>query len=187
MLMKLAGKLVLALTGYRYTVASDVLSDPKQVLVGFPHTSLIDGVVAMAVFAAHGLPFHILVKQELFVPPLSWLLNALGCIAVDRKANNNVVAMMAQQFNSQAKFALALAPEATRSHNGETRPIKMGFWHIAKAANVPIVLMSLDKTSKQGRIFAKVQPSHDMAADLLHIQALYAPLGITVLLPVTKD
>ncbi len=184
--MKLAGKLVLALTGYSYTVDADVLNDPKQVLVGFPHTSLIDGVVAMAVFAAHGLPFHILVKQELFVPPLSWLLNALGCIPVDRGAASNVVGMMVQQFNSQPKYALAVAPEATRSSNGETRPIKLGFWHIAKAANVPIVLMSLDKSSKQGRIFAKVMPTDDMAADLLQIQALYAPLGITVLLPAPK-
>ena len=67
------------------------------------------------------------------------ILEALGGIAVDRKSNQDIVTQMVDIFQHNDKFNLVIAPEATRAKNGETRrPIRTGFWHIAKAAMSPL-------------------------------------------------
>lgn len=183
MLAQALGKLVFKIQGWHYEVNPEALSEPKQVMVGFPHTTNLDGVRAIALFSALNLNYHVLVKQELFKFPLAPLLKALGCIPVDRAASKNVVQQMVDEFAKHERFSLVLAPEATRGKDGEKRPIRTGFWHIAKATNTPIVLMLSDSTQKMGRIFAKVMPSDSIEKDLLEIKRLYAEYGIEVCLP----
>ncbi|MDU6284819.1 MAG: acyltransferase, partial [Acinetobacter sp.] len=61
----------------------------------------------------------------------------------------------------------------------ERKPIRTGFWHIAKAANVPIVLMYANARSKQGGILGKIYPT-DLQKDLETIKELYAQFDIDV-------
>jgi len=183
MLAQTLGKLVFKIQGWQYEVNPEAISDPKQVMVGFPHTTNLDGVRAIALFSALNLNYHVLVKQELFKFPLGPVLKALGCIPVDRAASKNVVQQMVDEFAKHERFSLVLAPEATRGKDGEQRPIRTGFWHIAKATQTPIVLMLSDSKNKMGRIFAKIMPSDSMENDLLEIQKQYAAYGINVVLP----
>ena len=183
MLTQGLGKLFFKLHGWTYEVNPETISDPKQVLIGFPHTTNLDGIRAVALFSALNLNYHILVKQELFKFALGPMLKALGCIPVDRAASKNVVQQMVDEFAKHERFSLILAPEATRGKDGEQRPIRTGFWHIAKATHTPIVLMLSDSKNKIGRIFAKITPSDSMENDLLEIQKLYAAYGIDVILP----
>jgi 1-acyl-sn-glycerol-3-phosphate acyltransferase len=180
MISSALGKLTLKLNGWNFKVNHDVLSDKKQVMIGFPHTSNKDGVVAVATFNVLGLNYHLLVKKELFRFPLGPLLKSLGCIPVDRIKSKNVVQQMVEEFALHDRFSLAVAPEATRGKDGEKRPIRTGFWHIAKATNVPIVLMHADSDAKMAFIFAKVYPSDSMDNDLREIQRLYAERGVEV-------
>lgn len=186
MIGQLIGKTFFKATGWHYEVAADALSDPKQVIIGFPHTTNMDTVRAMALLNILGLPYHILVKQELFKPVLGQLLGGLGCIPVDRKNSKNIVQQMAEEFAKHQRFTLVIAPEATRGKNGEKPPIRTGFWHIAKAANVPIVLMLADNRQQKGVVLGKIYPSEDLNTDLQQIQALYAAQGIEVVLPSNK-
>lgn len=177
------GKLAFKVNGWTYEINPEAVNDPKNVMVGFPHTSNFDGVIAISVFQILNLNYHLLVKKELFRFPMGPILKSLGCIPVDREKSKNIVQQMVEVFAKHERFTLAVAPEATRGKNGERRPIRTGFWHIAKATNVPIVLMLSDNKHKVGRVFAKVYPSDSMENDLQEIKRLYAQYDVEISLP----
>lgn len=77
MIRQLLGKTVFKSIGWTYEVAPDALSDPKQVIIGFPHTTNMDAVRAIALFNILQLPYHLLVKQELFKPQGKRTIKAL--------------------------------------------------------------------------------------------------------------
>ena len=183
MLNKFIGESAFKLAGWQYHVEPDVLED-KQVIVGFEHTSMMDAVLSLALFKMYDIKIHTLIKKELFKGPMKPILEAMGGIAVDRKANKDIVSVMVEHFQNNEKFNLVIAPEATRAKNGETRkPIRTGFWHIAKAANVPIVLMYANSKTKQGGIFGKIYPT-DLAHDLALIKQLYKEnAGLDIIIP----
>jgi 1-acyl-sn-glycerol-3-phosphate acyltransferase len=95
---------------------------------------------------------------------------------------------MVELFETHESFNLVIAPEGTRAKNGEARkPIRTGFWHIAKAANVPIVMMYANAKTKQGGILGKIYPS-DLNQDLQTIQRLYKEkVGLDVCIPESKQ
>lgn len=82
---------------------------------------------------------------------------------------------------------MVIAPEATRAKTGEVRkPIRTGFWHIAKSANVPIVLMYANLKTKQGGIFEKIYPT-DLDHDMALIKQLYKEhVGLDIVIPEPK-
>ncbi|WP_089605057.1 1-acyl-sn-glycerol-3-phosphate acyltransferase [Acinetobacter piscicola] len=183
---KLLGELAFKLSGWTYEVKPNVL-EKKQVIIGFEHTSMMDAVLSLAIFQIHDLKIHTLIKKELFKGPMKPILERVGGIAVDRKSNQDIVTQMVELFQSNDKFNLVIAPEATRAERGEARkPIRTGFWHIAKAAGVPIVLMYANSKTKQGGIFGKIYPS-DIDQDLAEIKRLYKEhTGLDIVIPEPK-
>ena len=183
MLNKFLGESAFKLAGWQYHVEPDVLED-KQVIIGFEHTSMMDAVLSIALFQIYDLKVHTLIKKELFKGPFKPLLKAVGGIPVDRKANKDIVTQMVEHFQNNEKFNLVIAPEATRAKQGEARkPIRTGFWHIAKAANVPIVLLYANSKTKQGGILGKIYPT-DLAHDLALIKQLYKDkVGLDIVIP----
>lgn len=187
MIKKWLGEMTFKLLGWTHSVKEEAISDSKNVIIGFPHTSNTDTILAMALFNILNLPYHILVKKELFFFPLGYLLSKLGCIPVDRNSAKNIVDQMVGEFKKSERFTLVVAPEATRVKQGEQPKLRTGFWHIAKAANVPIVLMRVDLNDKHGTVFDKVYPSDDMDADIAKITAIYAQHGINIPQPSSKN
>ena len=145
---------------------------PKAVVIAAPHSSWWDGVWGLMLKAGIGADVHFMGKQELFRGPLGGLLRRLGGMPIDRAAAEGVVGQMVEQFRRREKFWLGIAPEGTR------KPVtrwKSGFWHIARAAGVPIVTVWFnypDKTIGIGPVF---ETSNDMDADLARLRAFYAP------------
>lgn len=180
------GESAFKLAGWQYHVEPNTLEN-KQVIVGFEHTSMMDAVLSLALFQIYDIKIHTLIKKELFKGPLKPLLEAIGGIPVDRKSNQDIVGQMVDLFVSHEKFNLVIAPEATRAKNGEARkPIRTGFWHIAKAANVPIVLMYANSQTKQGGIFGKIYPT-ELHHDLALMQKLYKEnVGLEIIIPESK-
>ena len=172
MLKKFIGESAFKLAGWQYRVEDNVLEN-KQVIVGFEHTSMMDAVLSLALFQIYDIKIHTLIKKELFKGPMKPLLEAIGGVPVDRKASKDIVSQMVELFESNEKFNLVIAPEATRAKTGEARkPIRTGFWHIAKAAGVPIILMYANSQTKQGGIFGKIYPT-ELDHDLALIKKLY--------------
>ena len=186
MLKKLIGESAFKLAGWQYQVTDDVL-EQKQVIVGFEHTSMLDAVLSLAMCQMYDIKIHTLIKKELFKGPMKPLLEAMGGIAVDRKSSKDIVSQMVEHFQNNEKFNLVIAPEATRARNGEARkPIRTGFWHIAKAAGVPIVLMYANSKTKQGGIFGKIYPT-ELDHDLALIKKLYKEnVGLDIVIPEPK-
>ncbi|MEB3767859.1 1-acyl-sn-glycerol-3-phosphate acyltransferase [Acinetobacter sp. MD2] len=180
---KQLGKLTFKLSGWNYHVPEGILED-KQVLVGFEHSSMMDAVLSLALCQIVDIKIHTLMKKELFKGPLKPILNLIGAIPVDRKSSQNIVSQMVELFNANDKFNLVIAPQATRAKNGEDRkPIRTGFWHIAKAANVPIVLMYANPRTKQGGIIGKIYPNN-LDEDLQTLQKMYKELAkLDILIP----
>ena len=170
---KAIGATVYKLRGWTFEPLPDYWR-PRQVIIGFPHTSNLDTFMAFAGFLKVGQKGHVMIKKSWFFWPMRPLLDGLGGIPVDRGAATGVVGQMAQVFAERDTFQLALVPEGTRK--GVAR-IKTGFWHIAKAANVPIVLWYLDNANKRTRWLGQLQPGDDMKADLAEIKRRYAEAG----------
>jgi len=98
----------------------------------------------------------------------------LGGIPVDRSRAGNLVQGTVDAFNEAARLTVIVPPEGTRS---KVTRWKTGFYYIAQGAGVPIALGYLDFRKKEGGIGRMFQPSGDIAADMVEIQAFYA--GIT--------
>mgnify|MGYP002382369058 CR=1 FL=1 len=73
---------------------------------------------------------------------------------------------------AQAPLQLIVPPEGTRK---KTREWKSGFYYIALAAQVPIVMAYMDYAEKRSGLGPLFTPSGDFDADLQRIKAFYAP------------
>ncbi|GAB1415617.1 hypothetical protein MASR2M117_10230 [Paludibacter sp.] len=94
----------------------------------------------------------------------------MGGVPVDRKKASSVTDQMAEEFKKRDKFHLAITPEGTRSY---TKKWKMGFYHIAIKASVPIQLAYIDYEKKEMGIKEVFIPTGDEKADMQHIKSYY--------------
>ena len=145
----------------------------KSVFIAAPHTSNWDLPYTLMVAFVLRLNIHWMGKASIFRFPFGALMRWLGGIAVDRARSNNLVAASALAI-SQAQGALQLIvpPEGTRA---KTHYWKSGFYHIATAAKVPIVMAYMDYSRKISGLGPLLYPSGNLAADMVTIKAFYAP------------
>ena len=158
----------LKLSGWK--VCGDWPSLDKMVLVAAPHTSNWDGLNMLAAAAFYRVKLRWMGKASLTRGPFGWLMKALGCVPIDRTQSNDVVRIMSDAFGGSERMVLAIPPEGTRS---AVREWKSGFYHIAVAAGVPIVVSVLDYGTKRVSLAAVVYPSGDYEADLAIIRGFY--------------
>lgn len=171
MIIRTICRFLLRLSGWRL---DDKPLPARCVLIAYPHTSNWDFILAMLAKGALGLRFHWLGKRELFRWPISTLMRALGGIAVDRQNPTGLIDDLVQHFQQRNELIIGLTPEGTRSF----RPYwKSGFYRLALAAEVPIVLAYIDFSSKTLGIGPSIEPSGDLARDFAIIKAFYQPIS----------
>ena len=171
-LMHWFSRMALRLTGWR--VVGGVPTVPKYVLIAAPHTSNWDFPVALMVCFALRLRVYWMGKDSLFPPLVGGVMRWLGGIPVNRARSGNLVQATVDAYNSNARLIVIVPPEGTRS---KVTQWKTGFYYIAQGAGVPIALGYLDFRKKEAGLSRMFQPSGDIAADMVEIQAFYA--GIT--------
>ena len=125
----------------RWRVVHEFPDLRKFVIIVAPHTSNWDFVAGLFCDLALDLDAVWLAKHTIFVGPFGSWLKSLGGIPVVRRASHNVVSQVAAEFARRDQMILAIAPEGTRS---KVESWKSGYWHIARAAGVPIVPVGLD-------------------------------------------
>ncbi len=160
-------RLLLALVGWR--AVGEV--PRKGVLVGAPHTSNWDWVLTLMLAWESRVRIRLLVKQELFVGPLGWLLRSTGSVPLDRADPAGTIRRMVEDAATDETFLLGLAAEGTRSR-GEYW--KSGFYRIARQTGLPITLAYVDRPSRRvgwGPTFAL---SGDVVADMDRVRAFFA-------------
>lgn len=144
---------------------------PRCVIVFAPHTSNWDFPLLLLARSALGLEASYLGKHTLFRPPFGWFFRLLGGIPVERSEHHHLVSQIAHEFEAREHLWLAMAPEGTRA---KTEYWRSGFYRIALAARVPVLLCFVDASRKQCGIGDLLQLSGDVERDLEQIRRFYA-------------
>ena len=135
----------------------------KCVIIVVPHTSWHDFYIGLLIRQLANIRISFLAKKELFKWPLGWYMRKVGGISLDRTSGQNKVEAIAELFEKRDELRLALAPEGTRKKVEEW---KTGFYHIAKAAGVPIIMVTFDFGKKQNLISSPFYPTDNFENDL---------------------
>ena len=144
---------------------------PKMVLAVGPHTSAWDVVIGFG--ARRLIPIdhaYFLGKKELFEGTFGWFFKAMGGTPVDRSSSQGMVAQVADKFAQHDIFRLGMSPEGTRK---KVEKLKTGFYHIARQANVPILLVGFDFGKKEVILGDLIYPA-DEAEDFKKILSFFA-------------
>ena len=139
-----------------------------------PHTSGTDVLVCLAFRKVlHLERFQFIGKQELFKGPFGFIFRWLGGIPVDRFQKHGFVDHVAEMFTNNEEFIIGLSPEGTRK---KVDRLRTGFYHIAKKAAVPIVMIGLDFEKRQ-MIFAEpFFPTDNEQFDFDRILQFFGPI-----------
>ena len=167
--MQWLAKKIFALTGW--TMVGEIPDLQKAVFIAAPHTSNWDGFWLLIYKVAVQVDVRFLAKHTLFWWPLGTLLRAMGAMPINRDDALNVVPHLVDTFASEEQLFLALAPEGTRKH---TRYWKSGFYRIAKAANVPVVLAFIDYKTRQMGIGKTLPLGISLEETLIELKSFYA-------------
>lgn len=171
-LSRLVRRILIALYRWKgWRIEGDHPGVPKFVITGAPHTSNWDFVFFIGATHSLGIKPSFMGKHTLFKWPMTRFMQDMGGVSVDRsKRGSNYVDQIAAEFARRDELALVVAPEGSRSSDGSWRS---GFWHIARAAGVPIVPAWVNHATMRGGVGAPIWPSDDLAADLTRLAAFY--------------
>lgn len=148
--------------GWKVTGFKDFHNVKKAVIIAVPHTSWHDFYIGVLLRSVIGVKANFIAKKSLFNPLTGWIFRSLGGAAVTRKGNERQVDAIARHFENRDVFRMAIAPEGTRK---KVEQWKTGFYYIAKKANVPIVMFTLDFKNKENRFSEPFYPTDDIKAD----------------------
>lgn len=171
--MKSICKFILNLIGWKIVGETNNLPD-KCVICVAPHTSNWDLLLGLIVYKSMGRKASFLIKREWFFFPMNIIFNALGGIPVNRSKKTSLTEQMTEIYSNRKNFQLAITPEATRKLNPEW---KKGFYFIALAANVPILVTAFDYGKKEVDIKAVFYPTGNVDEDIDEIKSYYK--GVT--------
>ncbi len=144
---------------------------PKFILVGAHHTSNWDFVLFLGVIFHLRANVKFMGKAELFRNPLvGWFFYWCGGVPVDRKKSQGLVEQMAEICEKSDTFKLTIAPEGTRHYVSEWR---MGFYHIAKNASIPVVMAVIDGENKTVRVGQVFHLTENMEEDIKTIKGFF--------------
>ncbi len=121
----------------------------KYIVIAAPHTSWLDFPIAILARNSTGVKINYIGKDSLFKGPFGFFFRALGGVPVDRSKSTNLVDAIVAIFNNREEFRLGLSPEGTRK---KVEQWKTGFYFIAKGANIPIVMATLNYGEKELKI-----------------------------------
>ena len=158
----------LRLAGWR--VEGELPDIPKFVIAGAPHTSNWDFVAFLAIVFLLKGDLRYMGKKEIFRPPYGGLFRWCGGVPVDRAKPEGLVEQTVRAIQEADHFQLIITPEGTRKKVDEW---KMGFYHIAKKAGVPISTGYVDSLTKTCGIGPTFTLTDDMEADIAAIQGFF--------------
>ena len=149
----------------------DLPQRPAQaVVIAYPHTSNWDFPVTLLALAALPYGAHWVGKDTMFRGPLGPLMRMLGGVAVNRRERTGFVERLADEFRSRENFHLIIATEGTRSRQ---EGWKSGFYRIARAANVPVLLGVVDYPQREAGLLASIELTGNEDADMARIADCY--------------
>ena len=168
-LLQIIAHLILRLIGWKLIDIPH--RPPKSVVIAYPHTTNWD--FPLALLALAGLPFRArwVAKDTMFRWPYAWLLRLFGGVSVNRRERTGFVEHVVAEFESHETFHLVIAAEGTRNRQEGWRS---GFYRMAIAAKVPLVLGVVDYSRRELGLLASFELTGDETADMARIAEVYA-------------
>jgi 1-acyl-sn-glycerol-3-phosphate acyltransferase len=131
-------------------VGADLVPATGPVLLAANHTGLVDGPLVLGV--APG-PLHVLVKEELFVGPVGWVLRAAGQIPVDRTGGR--AALVTALAVLRRDGGVGVFPEGNRGR-GDATSARAGVAWLALNGHAPVVPVAVLGTRRTGDRLSRV-------------------------------
>jgi len=153
-----------------WTLHYKPLPGPHGIVVVYPHTSNWDFPIGLVAKWALDLDFRWLAKDSLFRGLMGRIMRYWGGIAIDRSAPMGATRQIAQNMLAEEWCWVAITPEGTRGYRPHW---KSGFYHLARTANVPLLLVSFDYGKKELRLVDTLMPSGDIERDMEAVRAVY--------------
>lgn len=177
---RILAKIIMKLAGWK--VAYPIPDESQRcVIIAAPHTTNWDAIWTRIAFAELGIPVKIAIKDTWTkIPIIGLFIRAVGGLGISRKPKKagqprkSQIEQMADFFGSYERIAMVIAPEGSRSLKKEW---KMGFYHVAKKANVPIAYGYLDYVKKEAGVGGALHLSEDLEADMAKIMAFYKDIS----------
>ena len=167
--LRILSKIILKII--RWRVDGSLPTDQsKYVLIVAPHTSNWDFFLFVLTVSVLRLQPSVLIKDTLFVGPLGWFLRYCGAIPVNRKQAGSLVTYISGIYAAREEFVLIITPEGTRSPNPNW---KRGFHHVARAAEVPILVVYVDSAVRTIGIEGLMEPSEDVDGDMQKLKTFF--------------
>lgn len=169
-LVESLGHAMLKLSGWK--IEGQLPALDKFVVIGAHHTSNWGFVAFLAAKFVLRLNARWFGKHTLFNGPLGGLMRRWGGIPIQRHLKLNTVDQAIQAFREHREFMLIIAPEGTRKKVDRWR---MGFYHIARGAGVPVVPAALDYENRRIVIGELFWPTGNEDADLCSLIGFCRP------------
>ncbi|MCR4828417.1 MAG: 1-acyl-sn-glycerol-3-phosphate acyltransferase [Bacteroidales bacterium] len=142
-----------------------------SVLICAPHTSALDFLLGAAYLWNKDVNCIFFIKKELFVFPIRRFLLHFGAVPIDRgNRKNNMVETAVRQLQQNDRYTVVITPEGTRKL---VKRWKRGFYEIAVAAQVPILVTYINYGTKHMGVGPTLMPTGDFDADMLKILEVY--------------
>jgi 1-acyl-sn-glycerol-3-phosphate acyltransferase len=159
---------LLQLFGWR--VRFKPLPGPHGIAVVYPHTSNWDFIIGLLGKWSTGMEFRWMAKHSLFRGPMGAVMRYWGGVPVDRSAPQGATQRLAQTMLASEWMWIAITPEGTRSYRPHW---KSGFYRLALAAKVPVLLVYLDYKTKVLSVVDTLELTGDETADMEAIAKVY--------------
>ncbi|MDD2381378.1 MAG: 1-acyl-sn-glycerol-3-phosphate acyltransferase [Mariniphaga sp.] len=173
MLLQKICKWILRVLGWKSI--GELSTDPRIIIIGFPHTSGWDFIISWIFYISLGGTANILIKREFFFWPVGLILKKMGGIPIDRSKGANVIRQVIRQFNEREYMHLAITPEGTRKR---TKRWKAGFHTIARTVGIPVFLSTFDWGRKEMTIWGQFELTDDAQADIQRLKDFLREKGI---------
>ena len=139
---------ILTTCGVRVDVSGLEHLDPSRAYVVMAnHQSVFDTAAIVATLPGS---FRFVAKRELtWIPFFGWALAASGHVIIDRANRESSVRSLARAAaRVRNGKTVVIFPEGTRARSGELGEFKSGGFHLALAAQVPILPVSVSGSSR---------------------------------------
>lgn len=165
---KVIGRFLLRCTNWRFE--GDFPNESKLVIIGGPHTSNWDFILAIVVLWAIDIDVAIMGKKEAFTPIVGPIIRWVGTFPIDRQSPVGITDQVAERFEQHEKFLLGLAPEGTRK---KVTRWKTGFYRIAMKANVPILPITVNFKKRTIYFNPVLIPTGDMDTEIALLRTYF--------------
>ncbi len=143
----------------------------KTITIVLPHTSNWDFPLGMLTqWSTHQKIGFVIKHSWMKVPVIGFLLKKMGATPIDRSKKNNLVDNLVKSYQDEDELNICFTPEGTRK---KVTRLRTGFYHVAKKANIPIIMVKFDYKNKIVAFRSPFYPTNDKEQDFEIIEAYY--------------